>query len=51
MKQFQVTFLDVIEAETEADAYGEIIEMSRDVANNVDVTAFQFEELGDRDTS
>ena len=49
MKKFKVTFLDVIEAETEVDAYDEIIEMSRDVANNGDVTAFQFEELKEED--
>ena len=47
--KFKVTFRDVIEAETEEDAYGEIVEMSRDVADSGDVTAFQFEELKEED--
>ena len=45
MKKFKVTFLDIIEAETEVDAFDEIIKMSKDGADNGDVTAFEFKEL------
>ena len=43
--KFKVTFEDVIEAETEEDAYDEMIKYCYDVHNNEDVTAFNFEEV------
>jgi len=47
MKKFKVTFFDIVEAETEADAYDEIIKYMKDVADNGDVTAFDFKQLED----
>lgn len=46
-KKFKVTFIDVIEAETEMDAVNEIRDMCDLVAINGDVTAFKFEEIED----
>tara|TARA_Y100000033_G_scaffold13450_1_gene12440 strand:- start:566 stop:712 length:147 start_codon:yes stop_codon:yes gene_type:complete len=43
--KFKVTFEDVIEAETEEQAYDEMIKYCFDVHNNEDVTAFNFEEV------
>ena len=43
--KFKVTFEDVIEAETEEDAYDEMIKYCFDIHNNEDVTAFNFEEV------
>ena len=47
MKKFRVTFQDVIEAETEEQAYDEMIKYCFDVHNNEDVTAFNFEEINE----
>ena len=45
MKKFEVTFRDEIEAETIEQAYAQIIQMCAEVAENEDVTAFQFIKL------
>ena len=42
MKKFQVTFTDIIEAETKEDAYEQIKKYCCDVADSGDVTAFEF---------
>jgi len=42
MKKFQVTFTDIIEAETEEEAYEQIIKYCFEVADSGDVTAFEF---------
>ena len=43
--KFKVTFEDVIEAETEEDAYDEMIKYCYEIGFNADVTAFNFEEI------
>ena len=45
--KFKVTFEDVIEAETEEQAYDEMIKYCFDVHSNEDVTAFNFEEINE----
>jgi len=45
--KFKVTFEDVIEAETEEDAYDEMIKYCYEIGFNADVTAFNFEEVKD----
>tara|TARA_R100001509_G_scaffold158548_1_gene123845 strand:+ start:1253 stop:1390 length:138 start_codon:yes stop_codon:yes gene_type:complete len=42
--KFKVTFEDVFEAETEEEAYDQLIKYCFDIYNNQDVTAFNFEE-------
>ena len=43
--KFKVTFEDVIEAETEEQAYDEMIKYCHEIGYTADVTAFNFEEI------
>tara|TARA_B100000085_G_scaffold196401_1_gene180126 strand:+ start:159 stop:305 length:147 start_codon:yes stop_codon:yes gene_type:complete len=45
--KFKVTFEDVIEAETEEQAYDEMIKYCHEIGYTADVTAFNFEEVKD----
>jgi thermostable 8-oxoguanine DNA glycosylase len=45
MKKFKVTFRDEIEAESEEEAYKNILNFCAMVYNSSDVTAFKFEEV------
>ena len=45
MKKFKVKFVDVIEAESEEEAYDNVLDYCAKVYNSGDVTAFQFEEV------
>ena len=45
MKKFKVTFRDEIEAESEEEAYKNILNFCAMVYNSGDVTAFKFEEV------
>ena len=45
MKKFKVTFRDEIEAESEEEAYKNILNFCAMVYNSSDVTAFKFEEI------
>jgi|TARA_B100000073_G_scaffold325453_1_gene309246 hypothetical protein len=45
--KFKVTFEDVIEAETEEDAYAEMIKYCHDIVYTADVSVFNFEEIKD----
>ena len=45
MKKFKVTFIDYIEAESEEEAYKNILNFCAMVYNSSDVTAFKFEEI------
>ena len=44
-KKFKVTFIDIIEAPTEKEAYDQMSQFCFEVAKSRDVTAFAFEEL------
>ena len=46
LKQFKVTFCDVVEAETIEDAYNIVLLMCRGCAEANDITPFAFEDLG-----
>jgi hypothetical protein len=45
MKKFLVTFKDTLEANSEEDAYDELIKYLRDVVRYEDVTTFDFKEV------
>ena len=45
MKKFKVTFIDYIEAESEEDAYDNVLDYCAEVYNSRDVTAFKFQEV------
>ena len=45
MKKFKVTFIGYIEAESEEDAYDNVLDYCAEVYNSGDVTAFEFEEV------
>ena len=45
MRKFKVTFIDYIEAESEEDAYDNVLDYCAEVYNSGDVTAFKFEEV------
>ena len=45
MKTFQVTWTDNIEAETEEQAYDELLKYLKDVVNEGDVLGFEFKEI------
>ena len=49
MKKFKVTFRDEIEAESEEEAYKNILNFCAMVYNSSDVTAFKFEEIKEDD--
>jgi hypothetical protein len=44
MKQFRVTFIDTISANTEEEAYGILLDYLNDCARFQDATAFDFQE-------
>lgn len=45
MKKFKVTFTDILEANTEEDAYDNLLDYLKDVVAYSDVTAFEFQEV------
>jgi len=45
MKKFNVTFTDEIMAESEEDAYNELLTYLGEVVSSQDVTAFDFKEI------
>ena len=45
MKKFKVKFIDVIEAESEEEAYDNVRDFCAEIYNSGDVTAFEFEEV------
>lgn len=47
MAKFKVTFEDEIEAATEQEAYRNIIDYMREVGEQEDVTAFDFEKIAE----
>jgi len=49
MKKYKITFVDETEAENEEEAYAALIEYLRGVVRYEDVTAFEFEEVKEKD--
>jgi len=45
MMKFKINFVDVIDANTEEEAYEELLRYLGEVVNNQDVTAFDFEQV------
>jgi len=43
--KYKITFEDIIEADSEEEAYDKMVEYCGDVYETEDVTAFNFEEL------
>ena len=49
MKKYKITFVDETEAENEEEAYAALVEYLRGVVRYEDVTAFEFEEVKEKD--
>ena len=45
MKKFKVRFIDIIESESEEEAYDNVRDFCAEIYNSGDVTAFDFEEV------
>ena len=47
MKQYRITFTDIVSAQSEEDAYNALLDYMKDCVKYHDVTCFDFEEVSE----